>query len=166
MIFRWKQSATHKWDIKISSSTGRWPERRDTKSDITDDLVIFEQFGRPVDLYAPRMGTGFFQTRAYMRSRPHLRPHASHDMPLAATISPGSNPQNQQRNTSVTSFIVNPAIGTFARAAGKVAGRAARRSFSLVSKFFEAIVEARAMMARRQAIGPTAGTVSAQRRRA
>jgi hypothetical protein len=47
-----------------------------------------------------------------------------------------------------------------------VAGRAARRSFTLVSKFFEAIVEARAMMARRRAIGSTASTVSTERRRA
>jgi hypothetical protein len=64
----------------------------------------------------------------------------------------------------VISLILSPAISTFARATAKVAGRAARRTLTLVSVFFAAIVEARAMMARRQAIGSTAGAVSTERR--
>jgi hypothetical protein len=77
---------------------------------------------------------------------------------------PGAIPKINKRNTSVTSLILNPAISTFARATGKLAGRAARRTLALVSMFLEAIVEARAMMAQRQAIGSTAGAVATERR--
>ncbi len=64
----------------------------------------------------------------------------------------------------MTSLILSPALSTFARATGKVAGQAMRRTLALVSMFFEAIVEARAMMARRQAIGSAAGAASNERR--
>jgi hypothetical protein len=64
----------------------------------------------------------------------------------------------------VTSVILNPAISAFARATGKVASRAIRRTLTLVSMFFGAIVEARAMMARYQAIGSAAGAASTERR--
>jgi hypothetical protein len=50
---------------------------------------------------------------------------------IAATIqrSPGSNPQEQQeRNTSVTSLTLNPALNALARATGKVVEQAARLS--------------------------------------
>jgi hypothetical protein len=90
-----------------------------------------------------------------------------HELPLAATAqqSAGSNPQEQQeRNTSVISRTLNPAVSAFARATGKVAGQAARQTFTLVSLFFEAIVEARAMLSRRQAIGAAAGAASNERR--
>jgi hypothetical protein len=63
----------------------------------------------------------------------------------------------------VTSLILHPALSVFARATGKVAGQAARRTLTLVSLFFEAIVEARAMMAQRQAIGSAAGAASNER---
>jgi hypothetical protein len=64
----------------------------------------------------------------------------------------------------VTSLILSPPLITFARAIGKVAGRDVRRTLTLVSMFFAAIVEARAMMARRQAIGSAAGAASNERR--
>jgi hypothetical protein len=63
----------------------------------------------------------------------------------------------------VTSPILNPALSVLARATGKVAGQAARRTLTLVLLFFEAIVEARAMMAQRQAIGLAAGAASNER---
>jgi hypothetical protein len=47
----------------------------------------------------------------------------------------------------MTSLILNP-VGAFARTIGKVAGQATRRTLTLVSMFFEAIVEARVMTAR------------------
>jgi hypothetical protein len=56
---------------------------------------------------------------------------------------------------------LNPALSAFACATGKVAGQAAR--WTLTSLFFEAIVEARATMARRQAIGSVAGGASNER---
>jgi hypothetical protein len=49
----------------------------------------------------------------------------------------------------MTSLILGPAPSTFARATRKVAGQAVRRTLTLISMFFAAIVEARAMMARR-----------------
>ena len=64
----------------------------------------------------------------------------------------------------MTSLILSPALSTFARAAGKVVGKVARRILTLVSMFFEAIVEARAMMARRQVIGSAAGAAANERR--
>jgi hypothetical protein len=64
----------------------------------------------------------------------------------------------------VTSLIIKPPLSAFARATGKVAGQAARRTCTLVSLFFEAIVEARATMPRRQAIGSVAGAASDERR--
>jgi hypothetical protein len=64
----------------------------------------------------------------------------------------------------VTSLILSPALSTFARATRKVAGQAMRRTLTLISMFFEAIVEARAMMARRQAIGSAAGITANERR--
>jgi hypothetical protein len=64
----------------------------------------------------------------------------------------------------MTSLIFNPAISTFARATWKVASQATRRILTMVSMFFEAIVEARAMMARRQASGFAAGAASNERR--
>jgi hypothetical protein len=64
----------------------------------------------------------------------------------------------------VTSLILSPGFSTFARATGKVADRAVRRTLTRVSMFFEAIVEARAMMARREAIGSAAGAASNERR--
>jgi hypothetical protein len=86
-------------------------------------------------------------------------------MPLAAPPSktPGAIPKINKRNTSVTSPIFNPAISTFVRATGKVADQTARRTLTLVSTFFEAVVEARAMMARRQAIGSATGAASNER---
>jgi hypothetical protein len=88
-------------------------------------------------------------------------------MPLAATTSKSPWDQSQrstERNTSVTSLILSPALSTFARATGKVVGQGMRRTLSLVSMFFAAIVEARAMMARRQAIGSAAGVAAKGRR--
>jgi hypothetical protein len=64
----------------------------------------------------------------------------------------------------VTSLILSPALSTFARTTGKVAGQGMRRTLTLISIFFAAIVEARAMMARRQAIGAAAGAASDERR--
>jgi len=64
----------------------------------------------------------------------------------------------------VTSLILNPAISALVRATAKVAGQAARRTLTLVSMFFEAIVEARAMMARREAISSAAGVTATGRR--
>ena len=64
----------------------------------------------------------------------------------------------------MTSLILNHALSARARVTGKVAGKAARRILTLVSIFFEAIVEARAMMARCQVIGSAAGAASNQRR--
>jgi hypothetical protein len=64
----------------------------------------------------------------------------------------------------VISLTLNPALSAFARAIGKVAWQAARRTLTLVSLFFEATVEARAMMSRRQAIGAAAGAASNERR--
>lgn len=66
--------------------------------------------------------------------------------------------------TSVTSLILTPTLSTFARATGKVAARAMRRTLTLVSMFFTAIVEARAMMARRHAIDSAAGAAPNERR--
>jgi hypothetical protein len=63
----------------------------------------------------------------------------------------------------VTCLIIKPALSASARATGKVAGQAARRTLTLVSLFFDAIVEARAAMARRQAIGSVAGAASNER---
>lgn len=59
----------------------------------------------------------------------------------------------------MTSLILSPALNAFARATGKVVGQAAR-TLTLVLLFFEAIAEARAMMARRQAIGSAAGVAT------
>jgi hypothetical protein len=130
----------------------------------------FERFGRAIDLYAILMRTGFSSTRIYMPQPPHTRCCSdrtlAHELPLAAAAqqSPGSNPQEQQeRNTSVTSLTLNPALSAFARATGKVAGQAAWRTLTLVSLFFEAFVEARAMMSRRQAIGAAVGAASNER---
>ena len=64
----------------------------------------------------------------------------------------------------MTSLILSPALSMLARATGKVAGRAMRRTLTLVSMFFEAIVEARSMMARRQAIRSAAGVAANERR--
>jgi hypothetical protein len=64
----------------------------------------------------------------------------------------------------MTPLIINHALSAVARATGRVAGQAARRTLTLVSLFFEAIVEARATMARRPAIGSVAGAASNERR--
>ena len=122
------------------------------------------------DLYALPMRTGFSSTRIYMRSRPHPRCGSDRtlgrDMPLAAPPSktPGAIPKINKRNTSVTSLIPNPAISALVRATAKVAGQAARRTLMLVSMFFEAVVEARAMMAQRQEIGSAVGAASNEKR--
>jgi hypothetical protein len=63
----------------------------------------------------------------------------------------------------VTSLIINRTLSAFARATGKVAGQATRWTLALASLFFEAIVEARATMARRQVIGSVAGVASNER---
>jgi hypothetical protein len=117
------------------------------------------------------MGTGFSSTRIHMPRPPHTHCCSSrtlaHKLPLAATTqqSSGSNTQKQQeRNTPVTSLTLDPALRAFARATGKVAGQVARRTLTLVSLFFEATVEARAMMSRHQAIGAAAGAASNERR--
>jgi hypothetical protein len=63
----------------------------------------------------------------------------------------------------VTSLIINP-LSTFARATEKVVRLAMRRTLTLISMFFEAIAEARAMMAQGGAVGSAGGAASNERR--
>jgi hypothetical protein len=64
----------------------------------------------------------------------------------------------------MTSLNLSAALSGFACATGKAAGRAMRRTLVLISMFFEAIVEARAMMAPREAIDSATGAASDGRR--
>jgi hypothetical protein len=45
------------------------------------------------------------------------------------------SPRSTNRNTSLTSLVLNPAISTFARTTGKVAGKAVRRAADCYSGF-------------------------------
>jgi hypothetical protein len=138
----------------------------------SDNPTSFERFGRAVDLYALPMRTGFSPTRIYMRLRPRVCCGSDRTLGLPPNAIGGDHqqkpwkesPRSTKRNTSVTSLILSPALSTFARAAGKSAGQGMRRTLTVVSMFFTAIVEARAMMARRQAIGSAAGAASDDRR--
>ena len=61
-------------------------------------------------------------------------PHAIGRPPLAKPL---RKTQDQKRNTGLTALALSPAIGTFARATGEVAGNAIRRTLSFSRRSVE-----------------------------
>jgi hypothetical protein len=135
-----------------------------------DGLANFERFGPAVELYALLTRTRFSSTRIHMDSRPHAGLRLGTRVGVTTTCRWWrAKPSDQslrstKRNRPLTSLVLNPAISTFARATGKVAGKAMRRTLTLVLMFFDAIIEPRAMMERRQAIASAAGAAPNQKR--
>jgi hypothetical protein len=159
MISRRRKSATHKGDIKISGNTDRQPSQFLPRSRVqtawgtssaSDQLLGVMHFLREraslcLELICTRDHLPICGSDRALAPPPHA---------VGGEQSPqDQSPRSNKEEQTLTSLGLNPAISTFARVSGKLAGRAMRRALTLVLMFYGAIIEARAMMegARRSA---------------